>query len=144
LMENLENSLLHRVFDEWIWRLHLVLKTGGAYLQMSQKNFATHWLAWVKGLLWTFWHLDICQEGESHFSIASISNPDALTNNWRWNSRTQGLTTVCREIWHGRGNENRSRSTMANVECCGTVILSRPRFATRFLVICQMIDDCNR
>jgi hypothetical protein len=30
LMGNLENSLLHRVFDEWISHLHLIVEGGGA------------------------------------------------------------------------------------------------------------------
>jgi hypothetical protein len=33
LMENLEKSLLHRVFEEWISRLHFVLESGGEYIQ---------------------------------------------------------------------------------------------------------------
>jgi hypothetical protein len=32
LMEHLEKVLLHRVFDEWISRLHLVVKTCGEYI----------------------------------------------------------------------------------------------------------------
>jgi histone-lysine N-methyltransferase SETMAR len=42
LMENLEISLLHRVFDTWISCLHLPVESGGDYLQIWQKNFATH------------------------------------------------------------------------------------------------------
>jgi hypothetical protein len=33
LRENLETSLLHRVFDVWISHLHLVVESGGEYLQ---------------------------------------------------------------------------------------------------------------
>jgi histone-lysine N-methyltransferase SETMAR len=33
LMENLEKSLLHRVFSEWISPLHLVVETGGEFIQ---------------------------------------------------------------------------------------------------------------
>jgi hypothetical protein len=31
LMENLETWLLHRVFDEWISRLDLVVESGGEW-----------------------------------------------------------------------------------------------------------------
>jgi hypothetical protein len=33
MMEHLEKALLHRVFNEWISRLHLVMETGGEYIQ---------------------------------------------------------------------------------------------------------------
>jgi hypothetical protein len=33
LMENLEKSFIHRVFDEWISCLHLVVGSGGEYIQ---------------------------------------------------------------------------------------------------------------
>jgi hypothetical protein len=33
LMENLEKSFLHRVFDEWISRFHLVVESVGEYIQ---------------------------------------------------------------------------------------------------------------
>jgi hypothetical protein len=42
LMETLEKSFLHRVFDEWISPLHLVLESGGEYVQTEQTNVATH------------------------------------------------------------------------------------------------------
>jgi hypothetical protein len=33
LMESLEKSLLHRAFNEWISRLHLVVESSGEYMQ---------------------------------------------------------------------------------------------------------------
>jgi hypothetical protein len=41
LMENLEKSVLHRVFDEWILRFHFVVESGGEDIQIYQKNFAS-------------------------------------------------------------------------------------------------------
>jgi hypothetical protein len=40
LMENLQKSLLHRVFDELISRLHFVVESDGDYILTSQKNLA--------------------------------------------------------------------------------------------------------
>jgi hypothetical protein len=45
LMENLEKSLLHRAFNEWISRLHHVVESAGEYIQPWQKNFATQSVA---------------------------------------------------------------------------------------------------
>jgi hypothetical protein len=42
LMENLEKSPVHRVFDERISRLHPIVETAGEDIQTWQKNFATH------------------------------------------------------------------------------------------------------
>jgi hypothetical protein len=41
LMKNLEKPLLRPVFDEWISCLHLVVESGGEYIQTWHKNFAT-------------------------------------------------------------------------------------------------------
>jgi hypothetical protein len=44
-IENLEKSLFHRVFNEWISHLHLVVDSDRDYIQTSQKTFATHAVA---------------------------------------------------------------------------------------------------
>jgi hypothetical protein len=54
LAENLGKSLLHRVFDEWMPRLHLVVESGGEYIQIYHKNYAAHPVASVKGHLRRF------------------------------------------------------------------------------------------
>jgi hypothetical protein len=41
LTENLEKSLLHRIFDEYISLLHHVVESGAEHIQRSQENFAT-------------------------------------------------------------------------------------------------------
>jgi hypothetical protein len=45
LMEQLEKSLLHRVFDEWISSLHLVVESGGKYAQTWQQFFTAYPIA---------------------------------------------------------------------------------------------------